>query len=164
MRTPIFVAQLVVLACSTTPLLPDVVPGRWEKVDSLKPGDEIVLELQSGEKAEVVFVSSNPEAVVLGTDSGKRRTITKSEIVRVSRVVKTRQRELLGLGIGAGAGVATGLAISSRFDETFFARRDLMALSCGGIGALTGYLIGRGASRPEHEEILFRRAGSPDVK
>jgi hypothetical protein len=163
MKARILVAMFVVLACTTPSLFPDVVPGRWEEVDSLKPGDDIIVELQSGERAEVVFVSSNSEAIILGADIGKTPTIAKNEVVRVSRFRKAGRRDLLGLGIGAGAGVATGLAISSRLDETFFARGDLMAVACGGIGALTGYLIGHAANRPECEEILFRRVGTPNV-
>jgi len=141
----------------TLSVFPDVVPGRWEKVDGLKPGSAVTLELASGEKSEGAFVASTPQALTVESDTGGARTIPKDALSRVLLKRSGKRGMLYGAAIGAGAGIATGLAVSSQFDETFFARADLMALTCGGIGALAGALIGQAAIKSEEQEVVFRR-------
>ena len=41
---------VILMLLTTIPVLGGVVPGRWEKVDSLEPGAGIVVSLGSGEK------------------------------------------------------------------------------------------------------------------
>ncbi len=134
----------------------DVVPGRWEKVDQLQAGSPLILELVTGDRIECAFFASNPEELTIETNDGKRQTIPKTTVTLVSRLQPRKARAVLGMAVGAGAGVGTGLAISSQFDETFFARADLMALTCGAIGALTGALIGNALSKPAGQEVVFR--------
>ena len=135
----------------------DVIPGRWEKVDQLQAGSPLILELLAGDRIECEFIASTPEELTIATQEGNRQAIAKGTVAQISLVRPAKGRAALGAAIGAGAGVATGLAISSQFDETFFARGDLMALTCGGIGALTGALIGNAMGRPAQEEMVFRR-------
>jgi len=156
MRIQLVVLSVVFLFVTALGLA-DVIPGRWEKVDQLEAGSALVLELTAGDRIECEFVSSTPEELTIETDEGRRQPIPKASIARISLVKPRKNRAVIGAAIGAGAGVATGLAVSSQFDETFFARGDLMALTCGAIGALTGALIGNAASRPEQQEVVFRR-------
>ncbi len=156
MRMQVLVVSVVLLFVTALGLA-DVIPGRWEKVDQLKLGSALILELTAGDRIECEFVASTPEELTIETDEGKRQPIPKASVARVSLVQPRKNRAVIGAVIGAGGGMATGLAISSQFDETFFARGDLMALTCGGIGALTGALIGNAISRPAGQEVVFRR-------
>ena len=142
------------LVCSLA--LGDVIPGRWEKVDKSNPGSRLFIEMQSGDQFEGTFVSSDSEAVVVQTPDGNKLPLVKNAILRVTRP-KQATRTLLGAAIGGGAGVATGLAISSRFDETFFARKDLMGVTCAGIGACVGAAIGSAINRDTDErEVVYQ--------
>jgi hypothetical protein len=135
----------------------DVIPGRWEKVDSLQAGSNVVVELVSGDRVEGELLSSAADALTI-RDNGAARVIPKEAVSRVLVARRTgKHGALYGAAIGAGAGVATGLAVSSQFDETFFARADLMGLTCGAIGALTGAVIGNAAMKSDEREVVFRR-------
>lgn len=150
------IALSVVWIFVTSMAIADVIPGRWEKVDALEAGSPLILELVAGDRIDGEFVASTPEDLTIRRQEGNPQTLPKSAIAQISLVRRAKHRAAIGAAIGAGAGVATGLAISSGFDETFFARGDLMALTCGGIGALTGALIGNAVGRPEQQEVVFR--------
>lgn len=134
----------------------DVIPGRWEKVANLAPGTPIFVEMQSGDRIQGKFASLADESLAVDVGPGNRMTVPKNAVSRVLQEKKGKRQTALGALIGVGGGVATGLAISANFDETFFARGDLMALTCGGIGALTGALIGRSIGGDERQEVIYR--------
>jgi len=147
-------AILVILG--TTFSFADVIPGRWDKVASLIPGTRIVVQMESGDSIQGEFVFTTAESLAIDIETNNRTTVPKKAVSRVLEEKKGHRRTLLGTVIGGTAGALTGVAISGRFDETFFARRDLMALSCGGIGALAGALIGRSIGTDDHQEVIFR--------
>jgi RNase P/RNase MRP subunit p29 len=149
--------SLVMLVFLSVPFsFAEVIPGRWEKVDSLVPGTPVLVELQSGDGIPGELVSTTAGSLVIDAASQNRMTVPKNAVARVLQMKKGKRQTLLGTLIGTGSGVVTGLVISTRFDETFFARQDLMALTCGGIGALTGALIGRAVRSPDREEVVFQ--------
>jgi len=134
----------------------DVVPGRWEKADSTPPGSRISILMRSGDQLEGTFVSSDDQAVTIQTPDGRNVPLVKAAILRVTRP-KQASRALIGAAIGGGAGLATGLAISSRFDETFLARKDLMGVTFTAIGACVGAGIGSTIRRDTGEqEVLYQ--------
>jgi len=134
----------------------DVIPGRWEKADKTSPGSQLFVQMQSGDQVEGTFISSDEQALVIQTPDGRRLPLVKSAILRVTRP-KQATRTVIGAVIGAGAGVAVGIAISSRFDETFLARRDLMGITGGAVGALVGGSIGSAIRRDTDErEVLYQ--------
>lgn len=134
----------------------EVIPGRWEKVDQLEARSPLILELATGDRIECEFISSTAEELTIETADLRRQAIPKATVARALLVRPAKNRTLLGTAIGTGAGAAAGLIISSPFDETFFARADLMALTCGAIGALTGALIGNAVGHPAEQEVVFR--------
>jgi hypothetical protein len=150
------IPSVILLVFSLTFTFADVIPGRWDKVANLVPGTRIVVEMQSGDSIRGAFVFTTGDSLGIDLETSNRMTVPKNAVLRVLEEKKGKKQTLLGTAIGAGGGVATGLAISSQFDETFFARRDLMALSCGAIGALTGALIGRSIGGDDRQEVIFR--------
>ncbi len=149
-------AIVILVVLSITLTFADVIPGRWDKVANLAPGTRIIVEMESGDSIHGGFVSTTAESLAIDVETNNRTTVPKSGVARILQEKKGKRQTLLGTAIGAAGGVATGLAISSRFDETFFARQDLMALTCGGIGALTGALIGNSIGGEDHQEVIFR--------
>jgi len=147
---------VILMSLSISLTFADVIPGRWDKVANLVPGTPIVVEMQSGDSIRGTFVSTTDESLAIDSETKNRMTVPKSAVSRVLEERKGKRQTLLGAVIGAGGGVATGLAISASFDETFFARADLMALTCGAIGALTGALIGNSIGGDDRQEVIFR--------
>ena len=156
MTTPrLSVSPILAILCATC-LFADVIPGRWDKVANLVPGTRIVVEMQSGDSIRGAFVVTSPDSLGIEVESGNRIAVPKSGVSRVLEEKKGKRRTLLGTVVGGAAGAVTGLAISRSFDETFFARADLMALSCGGIGTLAGALIGHSIGTGDRQEEIFR--------
>jgi len=146
----------VLIVFSVTLAFADVIPGRWDKVANLAPGAPIVVEMQSGDTIRGGFVFTTADSLGIEVETSNRMTVPKSAVLRVLEEKKGKKQTLLGTAIGAGGGVAAGLAISANFDETFFARADLMAITCGAIGALTGALIGNAIGSDDRQEVIFR--------
>jgi hypothetical protein len=149
-------APLILFALTITSTLANVVPGRWDKVANLVPGTQIIVEMQSGDSIRGGFVSVDDQSLAIDAGINNRTSVPKSGVVRVLQEKKGKRQTLIGTSIGAAGGVLTGVLISSRSDETFFARADLMALTCGGIGALAGALIGHSIDGDNREEVIFR--------
>ena len=63
---------LAVIGWLSTPAFASVIPGRWEKVDALTPGFEIVVTLKSGDRLEGAFKVSGPDFLELVTPTGNR--------------------------------------------------------------------------------------------
>lgn len=129
-------------------LYAQAVPGRWEKVDSLKPNSGIVITLKAGDRLEGTFKSSNPDSLTLNELSGGERVFPKSEI----RKITSRETHddpvangtLIGFGAGAGGFLAVHAAIVPLQEHDA-----AQALACGGIGALVGLLIDKAVKKPE---------------
>lgn len=149
-------ATVILIVLSITYTVADVIPGRWDKVANLAPDTRIIVEMESGDSIHGGFASLTADSLAIDLETNNRTTVPKSGVARVLQEKKGKRQTLLGTGIGAAGGVATGLAISSQFDETFFARQDLMALTCGGIGALVGALIGNSIGGDDRQEVIFR--------
>ncbi len=84
-----------------------VIPGRWEKVDSLPPGQEIIVTLKAGDRMECVLKEPGTNDLTVVTSAGSELNIAKSE---VHKIVGIENDSLLnGALIGAGVGGAIAL-------------------------------------------------------
>jgi hypothetical protein len=84
-----------------------ILPGRWERVDSLVSGTEIVIVMRSGARINANFSKSNGDAlVVVQQPQGNELTILKSDVRRVERQnVDDSIRNGVLIGMAAGFGV-----------------------------------------------------------
>ena len=131
------------------------IPGRWEKMDVLAEGTEIIVQLKSGARLETLFLGSSAETITIRSGTGGDLAIRKQDVAQIVKLGQRSKKPVwLGAAIGGGGGMATGVAISASFDETFLARADLMALTLGAAGAAIGALIGHAVADPE-QEILY---------
>jgi hypothetical protein len=107
-RTGSVMAALMLMVSGS--LQAQVVAGRWDKVDRLQLGKELIVKLTAGDRIEGRFRSSTPDALVLTDSSSKERTIPKAGIAKVVGHEKIRDGygngSLIGSAIGLGIGVA----------------------------------------------------------
>jgi hypothetical protein len=128
--------------CSIDVAFGKVIPGRWEKVDSLTPGKGIVVRLTGGDKFEGDFISSNAESLTIRDDSGQNRELPKNGIKKIQTREKASRGNLLdGTLIGAAIGAATmGIAIAASGIDNKEGAGGAIALSAG-IGAGIGLAV-----------------------
>ena len=139
-RTAVIV--LILVGLLSIPGRAQGIPGRWEKVEALKLGPQITVDLKNGDRIKGQFEGLSPSELSLRTHSAQA-AIPRAEVGRImmyendSRVNGT----LFGAGVGAGIGVAiviiAGNGVQSEFGETASG----FALLGAGIGALGGWGI-----------------------
>ncbi len=157
MKKNFIVCCVCMVAILTGSLHAAIVPGRWEKVDSLSQGTPLTIVMRSGDRFDYAFQKADATSITVRDDAGREHEIAKAQVHKIVQPgTDNRDRTtLIGALVGAGAGIGTGIGISKSFDETFFARTDLMALTCGAIGAVSGAFIGR-AVGGSGDQLLFQ--------
>ena len=164
-----FAGLLAVIGCMTMPLAASVIPGRWEKVDALTSGFQIVVTLKSGDRLEGAFKSSGPDFLELVTPTGSDLRTAKRDVLKI--VAKEKYQDghrdglLAGLLLGLGGGVAAGAIMyytaSSEAPESPAGVMAGSGMFGAGIGALTGYLADRSHKGTEVLYQAPRPDGSP---
>jgi hypothetical protein len=140
---------LISLIGSQTVLLAQTSPTNdWSAVKALSAGTKIKVKLKNGKNHEGDFMSASDSSLSL-TVKGAATELTRDNIKTVHQTSKgsATKATLIGLGVGAGAGALIGGIGSSAddgFDKIDQAVTAGLIVIGGGIGALTGYLIGRG--------------------
>ncbi len=136
-----------------------VVPGRWEKVESLPPGQQIDIILMSGDSMNCAFKSSDSTKLTVTRD-GSELTIPKDD---VARIVLQKPAGRKAGRIGAGVGGAVGAAIlpvvyltnckDCEMTGPVITGTVMLALIGAGIGARGGHAFGGPSS-----EVLYQAA------
>jgi hypothetical protein len=137
------IAILIVILLNTLPVLAGVVPGRWEKIDSLEKGTGIVLSLSSGEKMNCFLQGTSTHAVnVVGSD-GKDYELPKSAVSKIETLEKHRGPLWDGALIGGAIGLATSGILLSQLGDSSTNNAAALAVY-GGMGAGIGLAIDAG--------------------
>ena len=118
----------------------------WSRLNAVASGAKLSVKLKDGKKVEGTFTKVSDSSLSL-TAKNAAREIRREDIATVHQVSKKGAGQATLIGLGVGAGVGAGLAIAGERNDTFFETRDsvtagFVALTAG-VGALTGYLIGR---------------------
>ena len=120
-------------------LCAEVVPGRWEKVDTLAADTEIEIKLKTGDRIKCSFESSELDSLTILEPNG--RIIPKSALDTIESLNEYDDSGKDGLTKGLIAGLLSGMAFgaicSGKADssETAF---------CFGMGIIYGTGIGAG--------------------
>ncbi len=105
------IKSLLLLVLFSSGLLnAQVIPGRWEKVDSLPPGQEIIVTLKAGDRMECVLKEPGTNDLTVVTSAGSELNIAKSEVHKIESQEKIKDSLLNGALIGAGVGLGIALA------------------------------------------------------
>jgi len=142
----------------------DVIPGRWERVEALAPGTELLVSLRGGERLEGVLARMGPGELTISDTAGRERILPRTAVLKIQTAAVVHDRLCNGSLIGSLAGAAAGVAAMIGFanavthgpvhwDEDGPAYLAAAALAGGGIGAATGALID---ARFARHELLFR--------
>jgi hypothetical protein len=153
MKTKAIGMLLLVLVGEIAPLQgAEIVRGRWEKVEALKPGTAIVVKLNSGDRIDGAYQGAEPELLRINDAAGVEFRLPKFSVLSVESAEKVRDPLANGALIGAGAGAAAGFFSMLGFAKAVTASGPIFdgegagffiaaALVGAGVGAVTGTLI-----------------------
>jgi hypothetical protein len=133
-----------------------VVPGRWDKVDSLPPGQQIIVTLKAGDSIECSLKESGTSDLTVVTSTGRELKIAKSEVYRIV-AEKSKDSLLNGALIGAGVGLGialAGLAAAGSGEGEVLSSAKVFAPLLG-VGAGLGVGMAIDASR-QRTEVLYQ--------
>ena len=152
---PIFFTIYFFVFANFTLIQADVVPGRWEKVDSQVAGTPLVFILKSGERIGGVFKKSEADSLTVAEAGVSERRILKADIGRVEssqRVTSVKHDTLVGMVCGFAPAAVFGVLIGRAFENTT-AGVVLFGGIGAGIGAAVGYAVGKATQ--ERIEVLY---------
>ena len=141
-----------------------VIPGRWEKVDSLPPGQQIIVNLKAGDSVECSLKESGADHLTVVISTGSELKIAKSEVLLIvgEKDDDVRDGTLKGLGIGfAGGALIAALILSAIANNEggWSAEATAWVLGSGaagaGIGAAVGFSLDKSLSHGE-TEVLYQ--------
>ena len=141
------VVSLMLAGLISIPAHAEVIPGRWERVTTLKLGTPITVALKNGDQVDGEFEGLSASAVDLETHSA-RAVIPKADI----QTIATRKRG--GVGAGAKKGALVGAAVGLGLTVVTFAttgisdrhKKDAALVSLISMGLSTALGAGLGAA------------------
>ena len=160
------ISMIVVLMLPANAALPaDVIPGRWDLVDSLTPGTGIVVRLRSHERRESAFITSGPEAIILADETGRESALPKSEVLRIETAQKhpdrLRNGAWIGTAVGCGSAMLALLAYAAHVTASgpIWGGESTGLYILGGMtGAGIGALVGAGIDAAHKGGAVLYRA------
>jgi hypothetical protein len=148
-----FTLVLVLLASLILPSVASAqsAAGDWAALNSITTGSKLVVKLRDGKSVEGKLGGVSDAALSLSVKN-KPVDLRREDVQSVYRIEgkSATKATLIGMGVGAGAGAAIGAAAGSsndNFDKFEQAATAGLAVVGAGVGALTGYLIGRGGKK-----------------
>ena len=124
----------------------------WSRLSAATSGTRLSVKLKDGKKVEGTLRSVSDMSLSL-TVKNAAKEIRREIIASVHEVSKkgAGKATLIGAGVGAGVGAALGIASDQNENDTFFETKDSITAGvvvvAAGIGALTGFLIGRSGKK-----------------
>ncbi len=128
---------VVILLVLTTSLQAQVIPGRWEKLDSQPAGKQIIVTLKAGDRLECALKESEADDLIVVTLTRSELKIAKSEVRKVETEDGIRNGVLIGAAVGfAGPVIVT---FASGVDRTEVPLGFAIGVIGAGVGAAVGY-------------------------
>jgi hypothetical protein len=154
-------ASLLLVASN---LWAEVIPGRWEKVDGLKPGTIIIIKLKGGDRMECSFQTTSPSDIAFLDENEVKRKLPKSGVQQIESTEKVGDRLRNGAWIGAGVGAATGMLSWYAYANSVTASGPLWGeegtgffLAAGLVGAGIGAIAGTAVDAAiKGNEVLYK--------
>ena len=133
----------------------------WSRLNTIELDSKLAVKLKNGKTINGKLSSVSDSALSL-TVKKKPVDIRREEVLTVHQVTKksVAAPTLIGAGAGAGIGAAAGAVSDDDEGFVFVTKGQLaagLAVIGAGVGAITGYFIGRGRSK----RVLIYQAGQP---
>jgi small nuclear ribonucleoprotein (snRNP)-like protein len=146
----IIVVLLFSFLLSPVTLVAQTRTNDWSRLNTVATGTKLSVKLKDGKKAEGTLTAVTDTSLSL-TVKNAAKEIRREDIATVHEVSKkgAGKATLIGMGIGAGVGAGLGLAAETN-DESLEVKDAVtagMVVLGAGIGALTGFLIGRSGKK-----------------
>lgn len=148
----IIVVLLISFLASPVTLVAQTGTNDWSRLSAATSGTRLSVKLKDGKKVEGTLTSVSDTSLSL-TVKNAAKEIRREDIASVHEVSKkgAGKATLIGAGVGAGVGAALGIASEQNDNDTFFETKDSITAGivvvAAGIGALTGFLIGRSGKK-----------------
>ena len=126
----------------------------WAALRNIPADSKVSVKLKTGKSVDGKLLSVSDSSITISRNNSSL-DIKRDDVKSVHQVIKksATPATLIGLGVGAGAGAAMGAVAASNDNNSFdFDKFDKaatagLAIIGAGVGALTGYLIGRQGSK-----------------
>ena len=119
-------------------------PGDWSAVQSLSPGQKVIVRTKDGDRLTGTFDSASDSRIDF-TDDGKRVSLTRESVklVQINRGKSRLNGALIGAAIGGAGGFGFGAWVHSYgdFNSSVIYGPGLLG---AGIGAGIGAALGKG--------------------
>lgn len=116
-----------------------IIPGHWEKVDSLESLTPITVHTTAGHRIKWTLVSSTETSLALTAHSQQTLLLPKADIEKVTLAEKTKDDNADGLAVGAlkgfGVGFVGGVALAHDSRGASAGEQATAGLLVGGLGA-----------------------------
>ena len=144
---------LSLLFLSPVTLMAQTALSDWSRLNSVASGSKLSVKLKDGKTVEGSLRSVSDTGLSL-TVKNNERQLRRDDVLTVHEVApkSVKKSTLIGLGVGAGAGAAIGIAGDASGDDVGFEKLDNsiaagVAVLGAGVGALSGFLIGRSGKK-----------------
>ena len=146
----IIVVLLLSFLLSPVTLVAQTGTSEWSRLSAVTTGTKLSVKLKEKKKVEGTLTSVSDTSLSL-TVKNAAKDIRREDIASVHEVSKMSagKSTVVGMGIGAGLGAVLGL-VADNNDEGLEVRDSVTAgvvVVGAGIGALTGFLIGRSGKK-----------------
>lgn len=151
-KTTTIVVLMLSFLLSPLALAAQTAPTDWSRLNSLTGGTKLSVKLKDGKKVDGTFAAVSDTTLSL-TVKNARKEVRREDVASVHEVGgnSVKKATLIGLGVGAGAGAALGIAGNASNDGGFGELPDSVgagvAVLAAGVGALTGFLIGKATKK-----------------
>lgn len=154
---------ILLLLAGAVPVPAQVIPGKWQKVDLLPAGSEIIIKNESGEVLECYYFSSTREILlVVESVSKEQRRIPKSSVKLITAKDyddRLLNGALLGLSVGVAAGIGVTTVSESARQRNSTTDRAFGAFLFGMLGMGLGILIDY---HRRGQEVVYEAPGKTD--
>jgi len=129
--------------------------GDWGALRNLATDSKLVVKLKTGKTIEGKLSSVSDSSLTL-VSKNTQLEVKREDVASIHQVTKksATPATLIGMGIGAGAGAGVGAIAASNdsnsgfdFDKIDHATTAGLAVIGAGVGAITGYLVGKSGKK-----------------
>ena len=140
------------LLLSTVTVSAQTATNDWTRLNAVPAGSKISVKLKSGKTVDGTLNSVSDTMLSLKVKNAAQ-DLRREDVASVYQLKRKSagKETLIGLGVGAGAGAALGAAGDTADENNFLDTDGILtaagAIIGGGIGALSGFLIGRSGKK-----------------